>query len=171
MIIKHKEQKVGVFLDVQNLYHSAKNIYNARVNFKEILKTAVADRRLIRAIGYVIKTEGGEEQAFFEALTRLGIETKSKDLQIYYGGMKKADWDVGVAIDAVRLSPSLDVVVLASGDGDFLPLIEYLKNQGKQVEVMAFGKSASAKIKEAAEDFIDLDETPQKYLLKKIKRK
>lgn len=171
MIIKHKEQRVGVFLDVQNLYHSAKNIYKARVNFKEILKTAVAGRHLIRAIGYVITTEGGEEKAFFEALTRLGIETKSKDLQIYYGGMKKADWDVGIAIDAIRLSPSLDVVVLVSGDGDFLPLVEYLKSEGKQIEIIAFGKSASAKIKEAAEDFVDLDEAPQKYLLKIGKRK
>lgn len=166
MIIKHKEQRVGIFLDVQNLYHSAKNLYNARVNFKEILKSAVAGRRLIRAIGYVIKTESGEEQPFFEALTRLGIETKSKDLQIYYGGMKKADWDVGVTIDAVRLAPHLDVIVLVSGDGDFVPLIEYLKNQGKQAEVIAFGKSASAKLKEAAEDFTDLDKSLQKYLLK-----
>ena len=166
MIIKHKEQRVGVLMDVQNLYHSAKNIYSARVNFKEILKTAVAGRRLVRAIGYVIKTESGEEQPFFEALTHLGIEAKSKDLQVYYGGMKKADWDVGIAVDAVRLAPVLDVIVLASGDGDFAPLVEYLKNQGKQVEVISFGKSASTKLKEIAEDFTDLDQAPQKYLLK-----
>lgn len=171
MIIKHKEQRVGVLLDVQNLYHSAKNLYNARVNFKEILKTAVAGRTLIRAIGYVIKTESGEEKSFFEALTRLGIEAKSKDLQIFYGGTKKADWDVGVTIDAVRLASSLDIIVLASGDGDFIPLVEYLKNQGKQVEVMAFGKSASAKLKEAADDFTDLDQTAQKYLIRISRQK
>lgn len=171
MIIKHKEQRVGVLLDVQNLYHSAKNLYNSRVNFKEILKTAVAGRTLIRAIGYVIKTESGEEKSFFEALTRLGIEAKSKDLQIFYGGMKKADWDVGITIDAVRLSSSLDIIVLASGDGDFVPLVEYLKNQGKQVEVIAFGKSASAKLKEVAEDFTDLDKTPQRYLLRISRQK
>lgn len=171
MIIKHKEQRVGVLLDVQNLYHSAKNLYNSRVNFKEILKTAVAGRTLIRAIGYVIKTESGEEKSFFEALTRLGIEAKSKDLQIFYGGAKKADWDVGITIDAVRLASSLDIIVLASGDGDFIPLIEYLKNQGKQVEVLAFGKSASGKLKEAAEEFIDLDRTPQKYLMRISRQK
>ncbi len=62
-IIKNKDQRVGVFMDVQNMYHSAKNIYHARVNFKEILKTAVANRKLIRAIAYVVTTETGEEKA------------------------------------------------------------------------------------------------------------
>src|SRR4030043_228365 len=79
-IIKNKEQRVGVFMDVQNMYHSAKNIYQARVNFREILKTAVAGRKLIRAIAYVIKTEGGEEKSFWEALSRIGIEIKIKEL-------------------------------------------------------------------------------------------
>lgn len=165
-VIKHREQRVGIFIDVQNLYHSAKNLFNARVNFKEILKTAVASRKLIRAVAYVIKTESGEEQPFFEALIRLGIETKIKELQIFIGGLKKADWDVGLAIDAVRLAPSLDVIVLMSGDGDFVPLVEYLKNQGKQVEVMAFGKTASSRLREAADDFFDLSEDQQKFLIR-----
>lgn len=166
-VIKHKEQRVGILIDVQNLYHSAKNLFDARVNFKEILKTAVAGRKLIRAAAYVIKTESGEEQPFFEALTRLGIETKIKDLQIFIGGVKKADWDVGLTIDAVRLAPSLDVIVIVSGDGDYVPLVEYLKNQGKQVEVIAFGKTTSSKLKESADDFIDVGE--QKYLIKSVK--
>lgn len=165
-VIKHREQRVGIFIDVQNLYHSAKNLFNARVNFKEILKTAVAGRKLIRAAAYVIKTESGEEQPFFEALTRLGIETKIKELQIFIGGLKKADWDVGLAIDAVRLAPSLDVIVLMSGDGDFVPLVEYLKNQGKQVEVMAFGKTASSRLREAADDFFDFSEDQQRFLIR-----
>jgi len=167
MIIKHKEQRVAILIDVQNLYHSAKNLYKAKVNFREILKTAVSGRKLVRAIAYVIKTETGEEKPFFEALLRLGIETKTKDLQIYFGGLKKADWDVGMAVDAVRLAPSLDVIVLASGDGDFIPLVEYLKNQGKQIEVIAFGKSASSRLKEAADDFTDLSINNNKYLIKK----
>jgi uncharacterized LabA/DUF88 family protein len=89
-----------------------------------------------------------------------------KDLQEFYDGMKKADWDVGIVIDAVRTAQSLDVIVLCSGDGDFFPLVEYLKNQGKRVEVLAFGKTTSSKLKEAADEFIDLDKTPSKYLLK-----
>lgn len=155
-----------VLIDVQNMYHSAKNLYHGRVNFGNVLKQATAGRQLIRAVGYVISTETGEEKSFFEALEKIGIETKTKDLQIFPGGLKKADWDVGLAIDAVRLAPSVDVEVIVSGDGDYVPLIEYLRNQGKQVEVIAFGRSASAKLKEAADDFIDLGEEPEKFLIR-----
>lgn len=166
MAIKHKAQRVAVFIDVQNMYHSARNLYNRRVNFREILRTAVAGRQLIRAMAYVVRTESGEEKPFFEALERAGIETREKDLQIFYGGMKKADWDVGMAIDAIRLANSVEVIVIVSGDGDFIPLGEYLKNQGKQVEVIAFGKSASSKLRETVDDFVDLCENPDVYLLK-----
>jgi uncharacterized LabA/DUF88 family protein len=163
---KYKNQRVAVFIDVQNLYHSARAIYQRRVNFKELLETAVGDRQLVRAFAYVVATKTGEEKAFFEALTKLGIEIRVKDLQEYYGGMKKADWDVGIAVDAIKTSEIVDVIVLASGDGDYTPLVEYLKNQGRRVEVMAFGKSTSAKLKEVADDFLDLDENPKKFLLK-----
>ncbi|MFC1629947.1 NYN domain-containing protein [Patescibacteria group bacterium] len=165
--MRHKEQRVSVFIDAQNMYHSARNRYKARVNFREILKTAVSQRKLIRAFGYVIKTKTGEEKAFFEALIKLGIETRVKDLQEFYGGMKKADWDVGIVIDAVRIATSIDTIVLVSGDGDFIPLVEFLKNQGKRVEVIAFGRSTSLKLKQAADEFIDLEKDPEKYLLKK----
>lgn len=165
-IIKHKEQRVGVLIDTQNMYHSAKNLYNSKVNFKEILKTAVAGRKLIRAIAYVIRTESGEEEAFFDALRKIGVETKIKDLQIFLGGMKKADWDVGLTIDAVRLAPQLDALVLVSGDGDFMPLVAYLKNEGRQVELIAFSESASRKLIEEVDDFTDLSEDKNKYLIK-----
>ena len=169
-VIKQKEQRVGVFVDVQNMYHSAKSLYRARTNFKAILEAACADRKLIRAVAYVIKTETGEETAFFDALSKAGYETKVKDLQVFAGGMKKADWDVGMAMDAVRLAPSLDAVVLVTGDGDFVPLIDYLKNHsGVQVEVMAFGKSASGKLREAADDFTDLGDDMRKFLIRSVK--
>ena len=165
-VIKHEGQRVGVFIDTQNLYHSAKNLYRANVNFGQIVKEAVGSRSLIRAIAYVITTEGGEEKGFFEALEKVGIETKTKPLQIFGSGAKKADWDVGLAIDAVKMAPKLDAVIIASGDGDFAPLVDYLKtNEGCQVEVVAFGKSTSSKLLEVADDFIDLDENPRKYLL------
>jgi len=163
--IKHKAQRVGVFIDTQNLYHSAKNLYHARVNFGNVLKESLAGRILVRATAYVITTESGEERAFFDALTKIGIEPKTKDLQIFYGGAKKADWDVGMAVDAIKLSPKLDAVVLATGDGDFVPLAEYLKNNGTQVEVIAFGKSVSQRLREAVDDFIDMSLEPKKYLL------
>lgn len=165
-VIKHKEQRVGVFIDTQNLYHSAKNIHRSRVNFGQVVKDALAGRALIRAVAYVITTESGEEKGFFDALTKMGIETKTKNLQIFSGGAKKADWDVGLAVDAIKMAPKLDAVILVSGDGDFVPLLEYLReNQGCQVEVVSFGKSTSAKLIETADDFIDLDKDPRKYLL------
>lgn len=167
MPFEHKEQQVNALIDVQNLYHSAKNLYQAKVNFREILKTAVGGRKLIRAFGYVVRTKTGEEKPFFKALIKLGIETRIKDLQEYYGGMKKADWDAGISVDAIKTASRVDVVVLCSGDGDFIPLVEYLKNQGKRVEIMAFGKTTSSRLKEIADEFIDLDEKPNKYLLKK----
>jgi uncharacterized LabA/DUF88 family protein len=157
---------VGVLIDVQNLYHSAKNLHNARVNFKEILKSAVFGRKLVRAVAYVVRTETEEERAFFDALTRMGIEMRVKDLQVFPGGAKKADWDVGLAIDAVRLAGQLDAIVIVSGDGDYVPLVDYLKYaRGIQVEVMAFLKSSSSRLREAADDFTDLSEDTRKYLL------
>lgn len=167
MVIKHSGQRVAVFIDVQNLYHSARNIYGARANFREILKAAVSQRSLIRAFAYVVRTKTGEEKPFFEALLKLGIETRVRDLQEFFGGLKKADWDVGITVDAIRISTSVDVIVLASGDGDFVQLIEYLRNQGKRTEVIAFGKSASLKLKESVDEFIDLGQSPEKFLLKR----
>ncbi len=165
-VIKHKAQRIAILIDVQNLYHSARNLYNARVNFKEVLKAAVAGRSLVRALAYVIKTESGEEKTFLEALTKIGIETRIKDLQIFPGGMKKADWDVGMAMDAVKLGNRIDAIVLMSGDGDFIPLIDYLHEvNGIQVEVAAFGRSSSQKLKEVCDEFTDLG-ADRKFLMR-----
>jgi uncharacterized LabA/DUF88 family protein len=164
-MIKHKEQRVGVLIDVANMYHSAKNLYGRRVNFKEILSQAVADRKLIRATAYVIRAENEEETAFFEALSQQGFEVRMKDLQIFAGGAKKADWDVGIAIDAIKLADKLDVIVLVSGDGDYLPLVSYLQNnKGCLVEVMAFRKTCSSRLIEEVDDFIDLS-SDRKFLI------
>lgn len=164
MAIRNPSQRVGVFVDVQNLYYSARNIYNARVNFNEILKTAVGDRHLIRAIAYVIKADMPEEHTFFEALDKAGFEVKIKDLQTFYGGHQKGDWDVGITIDIIKMMQKLDVIVVCCGDGDFIPLFEYLQISGQLVEVCAFGKSTSGKVKELADSFIDLDQNPKKFL-------
>ena len=165
--VKHKNQRVAVFIDAQNLYHSARSLFGGRVNFKSLLQTAVGGRQLIRAFGYVISTKTGEEKPFFEALIKLGIETREKELQEFFGGAKKADWDVGLAVDAIRTAEIVDTIVIASGDGDFIPLVEYLKNQGRRVEVIAFGRSSSGKLKEVVDEFVDLGEEPGKYIIKK----
>jgi len=163
---KPKQQRVAVFMDVQNLYHSARNIYKTRVNFSEVLKEAIANRQLIRAFAYVIRTKSGEEKSFFDALTDIGIETRIKDLKEFAGGAKKGDWDVGLAIDAIRTSPNLDAIVIASGDSDFVPLINYLRDHGKRVEVIAFGKTTAAEVIEATDEFIDLDKNSNRFLFK-----
>jgi len=166
MIIKHKEQRVGVFVDVQNLYYSAKNLYQAKVNFGTLLSHTVAGRKLIRAIAYVIKAPNSLEDGFFTALQKQGFEIKSKDLQVFAGGAKKGDWDVGLSLDAIKMLNHLDVVVLVSGDGDYVPTLEYLQNNGVLVEVAAFGETSSGKLKDAADEFIDLSRHPRKFLIK-----
>lgn len=169
--IKHTSQRVGIFIDAQNLYHSAKNLYHARVNFGQVVKDALGDRALVRSIAYVISTESGDENNFFEALGKMGIEAKTKDLQIFSSGAKKADWDVGIAMDAVKMADKVDTIVIVCGDGDFVPLVEYLQHKGVQVEVVAFGKSTSSKLIESADHFLDLDQNPRKYLLTAGRRK
>ena len=163
---RYKTQRVVVLIDVQNLYHSARALYQKRVNFNELVEAALGGRPLIRTFAYVVRTKTGEEKAFFEALEKLGIEIRVKDLQEYYGGAKKADWDVGIAIDAVKTLDMADAIVIASGDGDYMPLVEYIKNHGRRAEVIAFGRSTSSKLRESADSFIDLDENPKRFLLK-----
>jgi uncharacterized LabA/DUF88 family protein len=160
------DQRVGVLVDIQNLYYSAKVIYKKKANFKEVLKAAVGDRKLIRAIAYGIKTLEGQEEKFFDALEKAGYEVKTKDLQIFPGGAKKGDWDVGISIDAVKLSKSLDVIVLVSGDGDYLPLVQYIQSTtGGRVEVIAFEESTSAKLIEAADNFINMSSDRTRFLI------
>jgi len=163
---KFPGQRVGVLVDIQNMYYSAKVVYGKKVNFKEVLKEAVTGRELIRAIAYGISTEEGLEEKFFESLEKIGFEVKTKDLQIFKGGMKKGDWDVGIAIDAIKLSEKLDVIVLVSGDGDYLPLVKYLQfNKGTRVEVMAFEESCSHLLIEEADDFVNLS-LSRKFLMR-----
>ena len=158
-MVQHKDQRVGVLVDVSNMYHSAKNLYHKKVNFEHILDKAVASRKLIRATAYVVKSDSDDEMSFFEALSQQGFEVKIKDLQIFSTGMKKADWDVGIAVDAIKLGHKLDVVVLVTGDGDYIPLVNFLQNtQGCLVEVMGFKQTTSSKLIEEADDFIDLSQ-------------
>jgi uncharacterized LabA/DUF88 family protein len=159
------EQRVGLFVDVQNLYYTARNVYNARVNFNAILKDAAGERPLVRAIAYGIKADMPEEQTFFDALEKAGFEVKLKELQTFYGGAKKGDWDVGIVMDIIKLIPKLDVVVLASGDGDYIPLLEYLQVLGVRVELISFGKSTSSKMRELVDYSLDLDSDTKKYLM------
>ncbi len=166
MMVRHPDQRVAVFIDTQNMYYSARNLFNARVNFKNIVEDAVGDRRLVRAIAYVVRTKTGEERPFFDALGKAGIETKEKDLQTFIGGAKKADWDTGICIDAIKLADKVDAIVLISGDGDFHPLLEYLKvTKGCLVEVMSFKETMSSKLLEIVDGYTNLSENSRRYLI------
>ncbi|MAH33514.1 hypothetical protein CL615_03920 [archaeon] len=163
----NKEQRVGVFVDVQNMYYSAKNLYKAKVNFSNVLRNAVAGRKLVRAIAYVIKADIKEEKNFHDALEKIGYEVKSKDLQIFPGGAKKGDWDIGIAMDTIELAARLDTIVIVSGDGDYVDLLQHLKRaMGCRTEVLAFGPSSSAKLREEADEFVDMDKDKSRYLIK-----
>lgn len=164
--MNYKDQRVGVLVDVSNMYYSAKNIHGTRVNFGKVLEEAMAERKLVRAIAYVIKADSPDEAKFFEALDKQGFEVKSKDLQVFAGGAKKGDWDVGLSVDAIKLADRLDILVLVAGDGDYLPVVRYLQEaKGCQVEVMAFQESTSLKLREQADKFVDLSGDKKKYLL------
>ncbi len=166
MVMHFREQRIGIFVDVQNMYYSAKNLYNAKVNFAQVLRTAVAGRSLIRAIAYVIKADVKEEQNFFDALEKIGFEVKAKDLQIFAGGAKKGDWDIGLAMDTIELAPKLDTIIIVSGDGDYVPLVRHLRHAlGCRIEIIAFGKSGSSKLIEESDLFVDLDLDKRRFLI------
>ncbi len=162
------QQRVGVFVDIQNMYYSARALYNKKVNFKAILEAAVNNRQLVRAIAYGITTEEAHEEEFHEALAKQGFELKNKPLQTFLGGQKKGDWDVGIAIDILRLEPKIDVAVLVSGDGDFIPLVSFAKDRGLRIEVVSFRESTSSALIEAADSFTDLSDGRQFLLSNRI---
>lgn len=168
MIVRNPDQRVAVLVDVQNMYYSAKNLYGARMSFKNLLDTAVQGRLLVRAIAYVIHADLGEkESSFFDALNSAGFEVKEKDLQIFYDGAKKGDWDLGIAMDAIRLGHKVDSIVLVSGDGDFKPVVNYLQQAlGCLVEVVAFKKTSNHELIEMADDFINIEDHKDSLLFK-----
>jgi len=164
--MKFKDQRIGILVDIQNLYYSARVLYGKKVNFKNLLTASVENRKLIRAIGYGISTEEAQEEKFFDALEKLGFEVKTKDLQIFAGGQKKGDWDVGIAIDAIKLAQRVDVIIIASGDGDYIPLVEYIQSTtGCRVEGVSFGESTSMRLIESLDDFLDLSSNKKRFLI------
>lgn len=166
-MIRYSEQRVGIFIDVPNLYHSAKHLFQAKVNFKKLVEFLIGDRKLIRAIAYDVDTQQEDKEAFLNALLKAGIEVKSKPLQSYPGGLKKGDWDVGITVDAIKLSKRLDTIVLCTGDGDYLPLVKYLKeNSGCLVEVAGFRASTSSALISEVDYFFDISQYSKRFLIR-----
>jgi len=161
----HEGQRVAVLADSQNLYHSSHSLYSRNVDYETLLDAIVADRELVRAIAYVIRADSPNEEEFFEAIEEIGFEPKIKDIKTFADGSKKADWDVGISLDAVTLGDHVDVVALCSGDGDFSRLCSHLRHQGVRVEVFSFGNAAAEELLDAADSFVDMSEEKERFLL------
>jgi len=161
----HPDQRVAVLVDAQNLYHTAQSAYSRNIDYSALLEKAVQNRSLTRAIAYVIRADAPEEESFFEALENIGFETKIKAIKTFSDGSKKADWDVGMSLDAVTLANHVDTVVLCTGDGDFSRLCSHLRHEGVRVEVMSFATSTAEELIEAADSHLDMAEREETFLL------
>ncbi|MES3516636.1 MAG: NYN domain-containing protein [Natronomonas sp.] len=161
----HDSQRVAIIADSQNLYHTAHSLYSRNIDYTALLDAAVQDRELVRAIAYVIRADATDEEDFFDALTDIGFETKIKDIKTFADGSQKANWDLGMCLDAVTLAAKVDVVVLASGDGDFERLCYHLRHEGVRTEVFGFESSTAEELIDAADSFVDMSENESRYLL------
>jgi len=159
-----RNQRVAVFLDIQNLYYSARDAFGRKVNFEAVLNKVLRDRVLIRAIAYLVKLKGVEQKGFINTLKNIGYQVRVKEPKIFKrfddnGNLWttiKADWDMGIAMDAIALSEKIDVAILISGDGDFTDLVRYLHTKGVKVEIVAFKQTAAKELIEVSDEFIDL---------------
>ena len=165
MSTTHPGQRVAVLADSQNLYHTAQSLYSQNIDYASLLEEAVAGRTLTRALAYVVKADTPEEESFFEALVDIGFETRLKEIRTFQDGTKKADWDVGMSLDAVSLAPHVDTVVLCTGDGDFARLCRYLQHEGVRVEAICFEESTAEDLIEAAHYFTDMSADTDRFLL------
>ena len=160
----YKNQRVAIFLDIQNLYYSARDTFNRKVNFESVLHKVLKERVLIRAIAYLVRLHGVDQKAFINTLKHIGYQVRVKEPKIFksideQGNLWttiKADWDMGIAMDAISMAEKIDVAILASGDGDFVDLVRYLHTKGVKVEIAAFKQTAAKELIEIADEFIDL---------------
>jgi len=150
------DQRVGIFIDVQNMFYAAKHLYGSKLNFARLLDYIARDRPLTRAIAYVVQTPEIDQSNFLAMLRSNGYEIRSKDLKQRPDGSAKGDWDMGLALDALAMSERLDVVAIVSGDGDFVDLVNFLKARGVRVEVYSFPYSTAEELRYAATEYFQM---------------
>ncbi|MCZ7649347.1 MAG: NYN domain-containing protein [Planctomycetota bacterium] len=157
-------QRIGIFIDVQNMFYSAKLLHQSKVDYGRLLREITGTRHLIRAIAYIVQKPDVNQSGFHEALSRFGYELKIKELKIRPdpegrgGTTAKGSWDVGMTIDALNMAEKLDTVILVTGDGDYVPLIEALRARGCRVEVVSFERSTANELIRAADQYIPIQE-------------
>lgn len=164
-MLDFSNRRVGVFIDVQNMYYSARNIYGKKVNFSNIAAKTSEGKKLIRAVAYTISTKTGDETPFLAALHHSGIEVNTKELLEYESGHKKGDWDVGIAVDIMKGVDLFDEIILVSGDGDFVALGEYVKSRGRIFHVASFRESTSSKLIECADIYTNFSDDTGVFLI------
>jgi uncharacterized LabA/DUF88 family protein len=155
---KQRGQRVGIFVDVQNMFYSAKHLYQAKINYRRLLDDLTAGRQLVRAVAYLVTKPEVDQTAFVDALTRLGYEIKIKYLKIRPDGSAKGDWAMEMSLDIMSMAPRLDTVVLVTGDGDYVPLIERLKVLGVRTEVVGFPQNTATELMNCAHTFVAIDD-------------
>ncbi len=163
LIARTFPQRLGIFVDVQNMFYSAKLLHQSKVDYGRLLREITGTRHLIRAIAYIVQKPDVNQAGFHEALSRFGYELKIKELKIRpdpdrSGGTAKGSWEIGMTIDAMTIAAKLDCVTLVTGDGDYVPLVECLKNYGCRVEVVSFERSTAGELVKAADQYIPIQE-------------
>ena len=153
------EQRIGIFVDAANA-EKAREERRTSLDWKLLLKRLAAGRRITRAVAYApISDDPGvsiETQRFVEPFLDAGYRVVTKPLKRFQGGAIKANLDIEIALDIMQMLERLDVVCLVSGDGDFEPLVEAAQRRGVRVEVASFPHNTAAKLRQAADEFIDL---------------
>jgi uncharacterized LabA/DUF88 family protein len=155
---KQRGQRVGIFVDVQNMFYSAKHLYQAKINYRRLLDDLSGGRQLVRAVAYLVTKPEVDQTAFVDALTRLGYEIKIKYLKIRPDGSAKGDWAMEMSLDIMAMASRLDTVILVTGDGDYVPLVDRLKVMGVRTEVVGFPQNTATELMNSANAFVAIDD-------------
>jgi len=163
-------ERVALFVDTQNLYYAAKDAAGRFVDYQTLLHLALRGRALHAATAYVVEREG-ETQArgFITRLSTLGYRVKRKQVRFHHTDdsgrvVVDGDWDMGMAADMVRAFDQVQVLVLASGDGDFVPMLALAQERGLRVEALAFREATAQALIDQVDRFTNLSNAEGIYL-------
>lgn len=152
-------EKVSIFVDVQNIYYTARQIHDRHFDYRAFWRRSTANREVVKAFAYAIDRDDEGQKAFQNILRGIGFEVRLKPFIQRVDGSAKGDWDVGITIDVMEYARESDVVVLASGDGDFDLLVRKVREgYGKRVEVYGVERLTAASLKEAASVFVPVED-------------
>jgi uncharacterized LabA/DUF88 family protein len=153
--------RVGIFVDVPNIIYAADRI-GATIDFGKLLHILTRGRELVRASAYAPISDDLQQrldtQKFVQPFVHRGYRIVTKPLKRFSDGTMKGNFDVELAMDVLTMSDRLDIVSLVSGDGDFSRLVEIVGSKGLRVEVVAFGASTSAELRNICDDYLDISE-------------